>query len=71
MEPIMLESNRSGRTERVCSYVEPGLMTMLEDYRIKAGDTSISVALRRLTIIGAEVEGYQFVHPTDKKAVGQ
>ena len=57
--PIPLRGNPA-RTERVSSYMELDLVKFFEQYAARVGLRSTSEALRRLAIVGAMVEGYQF-----------
>lgn len=59
LKPISVQNNRS-RTERVSSYVEYDFLQFLEEYRDRMGVRSVSEALRRLAILGAQSEGYVF-----------
>lgn len=59
-KPLMLYSDNAARTERVSAYVEPNMLYFLEEYRTRMGMRSVSEALRRLAIIGAQAEGYHF-----------
>lgn len=59
LQPIPLREN-AARTERVSAYIELDLLRFLEQYSARGGFRSVSEVLRRLTIIGAEAEGYQF-----------
>lgn len=58
--PIMLLDDQA-RTERVSAYVEMPFQKFLEQYRVRGGFRSTSEVIRRLAIIGAQAEGYQFV----------
>lgn len=62
MLPIPLRDDKS-RTERVSTYVELDLLKFFEEYKVRAGFRSVSEVLRRLAIIGAQVEGYHFNEP--------
>lgn len=57
--PIPLRDNKS-RTERVSTYVELDLLRFFEQYCARGGFRSVSEVLRRLAILGAQAEGYQF-----------
>lgn len=57
--PISLRRNKA-RTERVSTYVELDFLKFLEQYAARGGFKSVSEVLRRLAIIGAQAEGYQF-----------
>lgn len=57
--PIPLRDTRS-RTERVSTYMELSLVRFLEQYSARGGFRGTSEVIRRLTILGAIAEGYQF-----------
>lgn len=57
--PIPLKDD-SARTERVSTYVELDLLRFFEQYKVRMGARSVSEVLRRLAILGATKEGYQF-----------
>lgn len=57
--PIPLKDEKA-RTERVSSYVELDFLKFLEEYKVRMGARGVSEALRRLAILGAMAEGYQF-----------
>lgn len=57
--PIPLRDTRS-RTERVSTYMELSLLRFLEQYSARGGFRGTSEVIRRLTILGAIAEGYQF-----------
>lgn len=57
--PIPLRDNQA-RTERVSAYVEMDLLKFFEEYAARGGFRSTSEVLRRLAILGAQAEGYQF-----------
>lgn len=57
--PITLREN-TARTERVSTYVELEFLKFMEQYEARGGFRSVSEVLRRLAIIGAQAEGYQF-----------
>jgi hypothetical protein len=57
--PIPLQDNKA-RTERVSSYVELEFLRFMEQYQARGGFRSTSEVLRRLAIVGAIAEGYQF-----------
>ena len=57
--PIPLRDNQA-RTERVSAYVELELLKFFEEYAARGGFRSTSEVLRRLAILGAQTEGYQF-----------
>lgn len=57
--PIPLRDS-SARTERVSAYIEIGLVRFLEQYKARGGFSGLSEVVRRLVIIGARAEGYQF-----------
>lgn len=57
--PIPLMEERA-RTERVSAYVELDLVRFLEEYKTRMGARATSEAVRRLIILGAIAEGYQF-----------
>lgn len=59
LKPISVPGNRS-RTERVSTYVEYDFLQFLQEYRDRLGVRSVSEALRRLAILGAQSEGYVF-----------
>lgn len=59
MLPIPLRDNRS-RTERVSTYVELDLLRFFEQYCARGGFRSTSEVVRRLAILGAIAEGYEF-----------
>jgi hypothetical protein len=61
--PIPLRSNKA-RTERVSTYVEWDLLKFFEQYGARGGFRSVSEVLRRLAILGAQAEGYQFDEST-------
>lgn len=50
----------TARTERVSAYVELPLLRFYESYRVRMGARSISEVIRRLSILGAQREGYVF-----------
>jgi hypothetical protein len=58
-KPVTMHGTKS-RTERVSTYVEYELVQFLEEYRDRLGMRSVSEALRRLAILGAQAEGYNF-----------
>ena len=60
--PIPLREN-TARTERVSTYIELDLFRFLEQYSARGGFRSVSEVIRRLIILGAEAEGYQFDKP--------
>lgn len=57
--PIPLRETKS-RTERVSTYVEYDFYKFMEQYCARGGFRGISEVLRRLAILGAKAEGYQF-----------
>lgn len=57
--PIPLRDSRA-RTERISSYVEYDLLQFFEQYQARGGFRSVSEVVRRLAILGAVREGYQF-----------
>lgn len=59
LKPISVRGNKS-RTERVSTYVEYDFLQFLQEYRDRLGVRSVSEALRRLAILGAQSEGYTF-----------
>ena len=59
LKPIAVRGNKS-RTERVSTYVEYDFLQFLQEYRDRLGVRSVSEALRRLAILGAQSEGYVF-----------
>ena len=59
MLPIPLRDSKA-RTERVSTYVELDLLRFFEQYAARGGFRSTSEVLRRLAILGAATEGYQF-----------
>jgi hypothetical protein len=61
--PIPLRDNKS-RTERVSTYVELDLLRFFEEYCARGGFRSVSEVVRRLAILGAQAEGYQFDEAT-------
>lgn len=65
MLPIALRDNHS-RTERVSTYVELSFRKFLAEYAARGGFRGESEVLRRLAILGAQSEGYQFDEQGDK-----
>jgi hypothetical protein len=63
--PIPLRTNKA-RTERVSSYVELDFLKFMEEYQTRGGFRSVSEVLRRLAILGAMKEGYQFTGDGDE-----
>lgn len=59
MLPIPLRDD-AARTERVSTYVELDLLKFYEEYKVRMGARSVSEVLRRLSILGAQAEGYLF-----------
>lgn len=59
MLPIPLKSD-DARTQRVSTYVEIPLEEFYEEYRKRMGARSLSEVVRRLSILGAQAEGYRF-----------
>lgn len=57
--PIPLR-DKAARTERVSSYMELDLVKFLEQYQVRGGFKGLSEVVRRLVIIGAAKEGYDF-----------
>jgi hypothetical protein len=57
--PIPLRETKS-RTERVSTYVEYDFYKFMQEYAARGGFRGISEVLRRLAILGAKAEGYQF-----------
>jgi hypothetical protein len=57
--PIPLREN-SAKTERISVYVELDLLKFFEQYAARGGFRSTSEVVRRLAILGATKEGYQF-----------
>jgi hypothetical protein len=66
--PIPLREN-AARTERVSTYIELDLFRFLEEYSARGGFRSVSEVIRRLIIIGAEAEGYEFDRPEPEPKV--
>ena|SRR5256885_1292436 len=70
--PIPLLETTS-RTERVSTYVEYDFYKFMQEYAARGGFRGISEVLRRLAILGAAHEGYQFTgelqDEQDKKCV--
>lgn len=58
---------KSARTERVSAYLELSLVRFLEQYQVRGGFRGLSEVLRRLVIIGATKEGYQFQGSLDER----
>lgn len=57
--PIPLRDTKA-RTERVSAYVELPLLRFFEQYQARMGARGVSEVVRRLAILGAIAEGYQF-----------
>jgi hypothetical protein len=67
LKPIPLLENPA-KTERVSTYVELALLQFFEEYQARGGFKSVSEVVRRLSIIGAISEGYQFDDEKDGNA---
>jgi len=59
LKPIPLRETKS-RTERVSTYVEYDFFKFMQEYAARGGFRGVSEVLRRLAILGAAHEGYQF-----------
>lgn len=59
LKPIPLLETKS-RTERVSTYVEYDFYRFMQEYATRGGFRGVSEVLRRLAILGAAHEGYQF-----------
>lgn len=57
--PIPLKE-KGARTERASTYVELEFLQFMEQYAARGGFRGVSEVLRRLAILGAKAEGYQF-----------
>jgi hypothetical protein len=64
--PIPLKES-GARTQRVSAYVELEFLQFMEQYQARGGFRGVSEVLRRLAIIGAQTEGYQFEQPQGDK----
>ena len=62
--PIPLRDTKA-RTERVSTYVEYDFYKFMQQYAARGGFRGISEVLRRLAILGAKAEGYQFEEQGD------